>query len=276
MPRMLGALDQQASACLRRWSLWRCSPLGLQYIGRTTLARRPSTLDACQCPAKPAAGVRKWSEPGTRRTSDAGNRNGAGFRCTNGCTCGSGLRTKTDKNCGFRTCGPGRRGRPRKRKNPGKSRGFHRAGDRTRTGDMQLGKLPLYQLSYARIQDWLLSTRNVDRAGSADVCCPQFAQLTARTTSHNPAEFELPHFRARSAHGSVSLQESMLREPVRSRGLEPPRYCYHQALNLTRLPISPRPLVFCRHSARRFVPPDPDFRPRQHGKSLSSPRRSSR
>ena len=28
---------------------------------------------------------------------------------------------------------------------------------------------------------------------------------------------------------------------VRSRGLEPPRYCYHQNLNLARLPIPPRP-----------------------------------
>jgi hypothetical protein len=38
----------------------------------------------------------------------------------------------------------------RKRKNPGNSGVFRRAGEGTRTLDMQLGKLPLYQLSYAR------------------------------------------------------------------------------------------------------------------------------
>jgi hypothetical protein len=29
--------------------------------------------------------------------------------------------------------------------------GFDRAGDRTRTGDVQLGKLAFYQLNYARV-----------------------------------------------------------------------------------------------------------------------------
>ncbi len=31
-------------------------------------------------------------------------------------------------------------------------KGGHRAGDRTRTGDVQLGKLAFYQLNYARRQ----------------------------------------------------------------------------------------------------------------------------
>ena len=31
-----------------------------------------------------------------------------------------------------------------------KTNGFERAGDRTRTGDVQLGKLAFYQLNYAR------------------------------------------------------------------------------------------------------------------------------
>jgi integrase len=38
------------------------------------------------------------------------------------------------------------------RKTPGKTRGFVGAGDRVRTGDIQLGKLTLYQLSYARAE----------------------------------------------------------------------------------------------------------------------------
>jgi hypothetical protein len=31
-----------------------------------------------------------------------------------------------------------------------------RAGDRTRTGDVQLGKLAFYQLNYAREDEWVI------------------------------------------------------------------------------------------------------------------------
>ena len=45
-----------------------------------------------------------------------------------------------------------RRQRSRFAKNP-YERGFRvRAGDRARTGDIQLGRLALYQLSYARVR----------------------------------------------------------------------------------------------------------------------------
>ena len=41
--------------------------------------------------------------------------------------------------------------RPREREDgPRRLLFFHRAGDRGRTGDVQLGKLTLYQLSYSR------------------------------------------------------------------------------------------------------------------------------
>ena len=56
---------------------------------------------------------------------------------------------------------------PKNSKNPGRTLSptgafaYHRAGDRARTGDPQLGKLMLYQLSYSRAADKCSEGRRV-------------------------------------------------------------------------------------------------------------------
>ena len=54
---------------------------------------------------------------------------------------------------------------PRKRSTPELHRQKKRARDRVRTGDIQLGRLTLYQLSYSRNTILILSLTNVGRAG---------------------------------------------------------------------------------------------------------------
>jgi hypothetical protein len=49
------------------------------------------------------------------------------------------------------------------------------AGDRTRTGDVQLGKLAFYQLNYAR---------DPARAGASNIPAPRHAYKTNRDSPH--------------------------------------------------------------------------------------------
>ena len=100
---------------------------------------------------------------------------------------------------------------PRKRSTPELHRlKIFRAGDRVRTGDIQLGRLTLYQLSYSRNTILILSLINVGRAGfepaklknNRFTVCPRW-----------PLEY-LPYYKDRSPQKGEKFKEPM-------EGLEP-------------------------------------------------------